>query len=116
MHTVFEPAQYSCLGCALEDLRRVDSLLTLTVEFWSNMELLIDHLLRRKEASETLLIGGVGPLEGSGGPGLSPEFSSLTEYASFWRVLAFLCDKYIQTSTADVAELFGWLSEPQAFA
>jgi hypothetical protein len=122
----FEPARYSCLGCALEDLRRVDSLLSLAVDFWSNMELLIDHLLRSKEASETLLIGGIdveasrsggsGSGSGSGGSSVGPELSSLTEYASFWRVLAYLCEKYIQTSKADVAELFGWLSEPQALA
>ena len=137
MASSFVPAQYSCLGCALEDLRRVDTLLTLAVDFWSNMELLIDHLLRRMESTETMLVGSMG-LAGSSGSGsgsgssssgaggggggagspptvsavLSPELSSLTEYASFWRVLAYLCEKYVQTSKADMGELFGWLSEP----
>jgi len=93
------------LGCALEDLRRVDSLLTLAVEFWSNMELVLDHLLRRKEASETLLTGG------GDSRGVSPDLSCLTEYVSFWRVFAYLCEKYTQTAKADAPELFGWLSE-----
>lgn len=95
-----------CLGCALADLRRVDVILTSSVDFWTSMELVIDVAVRRKEHSETLL------LHASSRRALAKATSSLQDYMAFWQAFHFLCGRYAEA--LQIADLYGWLSSPEA--
>lgn len=95
-----------CLGCALADLRRVDVILSSSVEFWTSMELVIDVAVRRKEHSETLL------LHASSRRALAKANSSLHDYMAFWQAFHFLCGRYAEA--LQLADLYAWLNAPDA--
>jgi hypothetical protein len=95
-----------CLGCALADLRRVDTILSTSVDFWTSMELVIDVAVRRKEHSETLL------MHASSRRALSKATHSLQDYMAFWQAFHFLCGRYAEALQG--ADLYAWLNLPEA--
>jgi hypothetical protein len=101
------PPPQKCLGCALDDLMAVDSMLTGAVGFWAHMEIVIDLIVRRKEHSETLLAATV-----SSQAMVTKTQASLSDYDTFWNVFVFLCDSYGKALLEQTEPMFAWLSSP----
>lgn len=97
------PVDHKCLGCALMELRAVDTILTQAVDFWTSMELVVDVVVRRKEHSETLLRHSTSARM------LARATSSLQEYAAFWQAFAVLCGRYAESLSSETREMYGWL-------
>jgi len=104
MHTALAtlPPDGTCLGCALEGLRAVDSLLGSAVDFWTSMEVVIDVLVRRKEHSATLL-------ESTSARLVAKALASLTDYAFFWRAFAVLAGRYGEAVHGAAGPDYSWL-------
>jgi hypothetical protein len=94
-----------CLGCALDDLMAVDSMLTDAVGFWAHMELVIDLVIRRKELSETLLSA-----TSSSQAMVTKTQATLHDYNTFWQVFKFLCDTYGLALQEQTVPMFAWLN------
>eukprot|EP00742_Colponemidia_sp_Colp-10_P004128 GILJ01004406.1.p1 GENE.GILJ01004406.1~~GILJ01004406.1.p1 ORF type:complete len:756 (+),score=130.86 GILJ01004406.1:400-2667(+) len=100
-----QPSSSRSLWRAVEELRKVDSILSKCTDFWSMMEIAIDAIAQKKEHTQQLLGYVTNPRV------MQRFLERLSEYEQFWNGFRFICRQYVAESYGNVERMYRFLSK-----